>query len=98
VKIKRLGRTDFEDRVYRAVMRIPRGEVRSYGWVASRIGKPGACRAVGNALNRNPHIGIVPCHRVVRSDGSAGGFARGAAAKRRMLGSEGVDLSRRWDV
>lgn len=86
------GATEFERSVYRAVLRIPRGEVRSYAWVARQAGRPGAARAVGNALNKNPFIGIVPCHRVVRSDGSLGGFARGAAAKKRMLSREGIDV------
>jgi len=82
----------FEKRVYRAVARIPRGQVRSYAWVARSAGSPLACRAAGNALNKNPYIGVVPCRRVIRSDGSIGGFARGAAAKARMLKAEGIDL------
>lgn len=83
--------TAFERKVYEAVTLIPAGKVRSYGWVAARIGNPGACRAVGNALNKNPFIGIVPCHRVIRSDGSIGGFARGEGEKRAALRREGVD-------
>lgn len=81
----------FGRKVYKAVAAIPEGETRSYGWVAARIGTPRAARAVGNALNKNPCPGIVPCHRVVRSDGSIGGFFRGRHIKRRMLKSEGVD-------
>lgn len=83
--------TAFERKVYMAVLRIPAGETRSYGWVAARIGKPRASRAVGNALNKNPFIGMVPCHRVIRSDGSIGGFERGARQKRILLRREGVD-------
>jgi O-6-methylguanine DNA methyltransferase len=83
--------TDFERRVYTAVVRIPRGEVRTYGWVAREISRPSAARAVGGALNRNPYAPLVPCHRVIRSDGSLGGFRRGRAAKRRLLKAEGVD-------
>ncbi|HEX9780692.1 MAG TPA: MGMT family protein [bacterium] len=82
--------TTFESKVYAAARRIPRGRTRSYGWVARRAGKPGAARAAGNALNRNPFAPRVPCHRVVRSDGRLGGFARGPAAKRRLLEREGV--------
>jgi len=82
----------FEKRVYRAVFSIPKGQTRSYKWVAQRAGSPGACRAAGNALNKNPYAGTVPCHRVIRSDGSAGGFSRGARAKRRLLRREGLDL------
>ncbi|MBI5124491.1 MAG: MGMT family protein [Candidatus Omnitrophica bacterium] len=82
--------TDFEKKVYDAVSKIPKGEVRSYRWVAERIGRPKAYRAVGNALNKNPYIGIVPCHRVIRSDGSIGGFAKGVKQKRMLLKSEEV--------
>lgn len=82
----------FEKKVYLAVMRIPKGEVRSYKWVAKQIGRPMAYRAVGNALNKNPCIGIVPCHRVIKSDGSIGGFAKGAENKRKILKSELIDL------
>ncbi|MBP7055821.1 MAG: MGMT family protein [Candidatus Omnitrophica bacterium] len=82
--------TRFEEKVYAAVMSIPAGEVRSYGWVARKIGSPAAFRAVGNALNRNPFIGKVPCHRVVRSDGSIGGFAKGFRRKVSMLRREGL--------
>jgi len=83
--------TDFERKVYKAILNIPKGETRSYKWVAAKIGKPRAARAVGNALNKNPYIGIVPCHRVVRSDGSVGGFARGVKNKRELLKSELID-------
>ena len=86
--------TDFEKRVYAAVMKIPRGETRSYKWVAAKIGRPKACRAVGNALNKNPYIGVVPCHRVIRSDGSIGGFAKGTRLKKEMLKTETVPESR----
>ena len=80
--------TDFEKKVYKSVSSIPKGETRSYKWVAAKVGKPGASRAVGNALNKNPYIGIVPCHRVIRSDGSLGGFVLGTECKRKMLASE----------
>jgi len=80
--------TIFEKKVYRVVSKIPKGQVRSYKWVAEKIGSPKASRAVGNALNKNPYIGIVPCHRVIRSDGSIGGFALGVKKKREFLESE----------
>ena len=80
----------FEKKVYEAVAGIPRGETRTYKWVAKAVGRPAAYRAVGNALNKNPYLGVVPCHRVIKSDGSIGGFAKGAAAKRRLLKSERV--------
>ena len=80
--------TQFQQQVYRAVSTIPRGQTRSYQWVAQQIGRPRAVRAVGNALNANPWAPRIPCHRVIRSDGSLGGFAQGPAAKRKRLQQE----------
>ena len=80
--------TAFQRRVYRAIFRIPRGQTRSYQWVAARIGCPRAARAVGTALHRNPFAPTVPCHRVVRADGSLGGYALGPAKKRALLRQE----------
>ena len=84
--------SEFEKAVYRAALKIPSGEVRTYGWVARAIGRPKACRAVGNALNKNPYSPTVPCHRVIRSDGSLGGFALGLNTKKRLLKKEGILL------
>ena len=70
--------------------KIPRGEVRSYSWLDRRIGKPGAARAVGNALSTNPFPLIIPCHRAVRSNGRIGGFQGGPTMKRELLEMEGV--------
>ncbi len=81
--------TAFEQAVYAVVRTIPRGQTRTYQWVANQMGKPGAVRAVGNALNRNPYAPQVPCHRVVRSDGTLGGFAGGCAKKLALLKQEG---------
>jgi len=83
--------SEFENRVYTIVADIPRGEVRSYKWVAVRMGRPNAHRAVGNALNKNLYPKIIPCHRVIKSDGSLGGYAKGADLKRRLLKREGID-------
>jgi O-6-methylguanine DNA methyltransferase len=81
--------------VLRKTAEIPRGEVRPYGWVAAEIGRPGAVRAVGSALAGNPVPLIVPCHRVVRSDGVLGQYSLGGAAnKPRLLAGEGVDVER----
>ena len=68
------------------------GQTRTYGWVARKLGRPGAARAVGQALKANPFAPTVPCHRVVRSDGSLGGYngTGGTARKRRMLEREGA--------
>ena len=93
--IKSRKPTAFEEKVYAAVRRIPKGETRSYQWVAEQIGQPGAARAVGNALNKNPYAPEVPCHRVVKSDGSLGGFAHGPARKRQMLLAEGAAVDGR---
>ena len=81
--------TAFQQQVYRAIAAIPPGQVRSYGWVARRIGRPASARAVGSALRRNPFAPQVPCHRVVRADGTLGGYAGGLASKRRLLRQEG---------
>ena len=87
--------SEFEKAVYKAVMLIPSGKTQSYGWVARYIGRPNAARAVGNALNKNPFAPRVPCHRVIRSDGSLGGFKYGLSKKRRLLSSEGLIRRRR---
>lgn len=76
--------------VYHVVATIPRGRAMTYAQVARAIGKPNAMRAVGNALNRNPFAPRVPCHRVVRSDGTIGGFAHGTAKKKALLRKEGT--------
>jgi len=88
--------TDFESRVYEAVAKIPRGRVSTYGAIAAEIGS-GSARAVGQALRKNPFAPEVPCHRVVRSDGSLGGFfgkssAAALAKKRALLEAEGVEF------
>jgi O-6-methylguanine DNA methyltransferase len=89
------GSTAFEVAVWRKALEIPRGEVRPYGWVAAEIGRPKAVRAVGTALAHNPVPLVVPCHRVVRSDGSIGQYSMGGpAAKRRILAFEGLDAAR----
>ena len=80
----------FQRKVLMEERKIPRGEVRSYGWLARRIGKPGSARAVGNALRTNPFPLIIPCHRAVRSDGSIGGFQGGPVMKRDLLEMEGL--------
>ena len=85
---------DFRSRVYAVVARIPKGDVMTYAEVARAIGQPGASRAVGNALHANPDTKRVPCHRVVKSDGSVGGYAMGATRKVRILKAEGVRIAR----
>ena len=86
------GATPFEQAVWRTTLEIPRGEGRTYGWVAAEIGRPAAVRAVGTALGRNPVPLVVPCHRVVRSDGLIGNYSMGGPqTKRRILRLEGLD-------
>lgn len=80
--------TNFQKKVYKAVLQIPLGQVRSYSWIAKKIGSPGATRAVGTALKKNPFAPFVPCHRVVKNDGSLGGYSGGVKKKRKLLEQE----------
>jgi AraC family transcriptional regulator, regulatory protein of adaptative response / methylated-DNA-[protein]-cysteine methyltransferase len=80
--------TAFRRRVWEALRRIPFGETRSYGEIAAAVGAPGAARAVGTACAQNPIPVVVPCHRVVGSDGSLHGYAYGLARKRQLLDAE----------
>ncbi len=82
--------TAFQGSVYKATSKIPRGRISTYSEVARAIGRPKAVRAVGNALHNNPFAPQVPCHRVVKSDGSLGGFFSGQEKKIRILKKEGV--------
>jgi len=79
------GASDFERAVWRVVRSISRGQTRSYTWVAKELGLPKAARAVGQAVGRNHVPIIVPCHRVIREDGSLGGFGGGLKLKRYLL-------------
>jgi len=82
--------TEFQRRVWEKVSEIPYGESRSYKWIADEIGHPHAVRAVGNAVGKNPVPPIVPCHRVIRSDGKLGGFSSGIALKKWLLKLENL--------
>lgn len=84
-----MKKSSFANRVRNAVRQIPRGETRSYGEVASAIGYPGAARAVGQVMKNN-YDPTVPCHRVIRADGTLGGYNRGEACKRQILLEEGT--------
>ena len=83
--------TPFQRAVLLACSRIPKGQTRTYSQIARAIGKPKAARAVGNALAKNPFAPLIPCHRVVKSDGSPGGYSGkgGVKTKRRLLAAEG---------
>jgi len=80
----------FSAKVLRQTCKIPRGKVDTYSGIAAKIGSPSAARAVGTALANNPFPIVIPCHRVVRSDGSLGGFGGGINMKRQLLAKEGV--------
>ncbi|MGH6955007.1 MAG: bifunctional DNA-binding transcriptional regulator/O6-methylguanine-DNA methyltransferase Ada [Alphaproteobacteria bacterium] len=80
--------TAFERRVYQELRAIPAGETRTYGEIAASIGRPGAARAVGSACAKNPVSLVVPCHRVVRSDGGLGGYRWGIARKKALIARE----------
>lgn len=88
-KMANKNKNSFSDKVRRVVASIPRGRTLTYKEVAQRAGRLRAYRAVGNILNKNRDP-KVPCHRVIRSDGGVGGFARGTKAKERILRCEGV--------
>ncbi len=80
--------TYFAKKVYKAVLTIPLGEVRTYKWVARKAGRPQAYRAVGQILKNNPYPLIVPCHRIVASSGRLGGYIFGKKVKRTLLNLE----------
>jgi methylated-DNA-[protein]-cysteine S-methyltransferase len=86
--------TRFTQKVLRVLQGIPYGEARSYLWVGRQIGYTMAARAIGQAVKRNPIPIIIPCHRVIREDGSIGGFSQGVNIKRRLLAIEKVELPR----
>ncbi|MEE9298886.1 MAG: methylated-DNA--[protein]-cysteine S-methyltransferase [Acidimicrobiia bacterium] len=86
--VDRAARTPLDLAIYVTVAAIPPGETVTYAEVARRVGRPGAARAVGAAMARNPFPPLIPCHRVVGADGSLRGYAGGLALKRRLLGLE----------
>jgi methylated-DNA-[protein]-cysteine S-methyltransferase len=87
--------TPFKQAVWEATRAIPYGETRSYEWIAQRIGKPKAARAVGQALKSNPFPIIVPCHRVIGKDGSLTGFSCGINVKKCLLDIESSSSSKK---
>ena len=82
----------FEQRVLHKAAEVARGSARPYGWVARELGSPDAMRAVGNALGRNPVPLLIPCHRIIRTDCTTGGYVFGREAKRKLLENEGLDF------
>lgn len=94
IDIEKLEGTPFQKKVWKVLLSIKKGKTITYKELAKKVGKPKAVRAVGNAVGANPVIVTIPCHRVVRSDGSLGGYSGkgGIKAKRALLLKEGVDL------
>lgn len=90
-KIKLYG-TNFQKKVWNEISKIPKGKVRTYKELAKLIGKPKSSRAVANACGKNPYPIKIPCHRVIRSDGSLGGYSGkgGVKTKKNLLKKEGV--------
>ena len=86
------NKTEFERKVLVAAYRIPYGKISTYKRIAEKIGRPKAYRAVANALHKNPLHPIVPCHRVVRSDGKFGGERKAAESRRKQVEREGVPI------
>lgn len=86
------GFSKFQQEVWNEVRNIPYGKTRSYKWIAERIGQPQAVRAVGQALGRNPVPIVIPCHRVIRSDGNMGGFRGGLSMKKLLLHMEELHI------
>lgn len=82
--------TSFQRQVWRALQRVPYGKLRSYQWIAARVGGPQYARAVGNAVGANPLPIVIPCHRIVAQDASLGGFSGGLPMKRKLLSLEGT--------
>jgi O-6-methylguanine DNA methyltransferase len=94
LRVDLAGLTPFQRRVLQAVARVPRGKVATYSEIARRIDQPKAARAVGQALRHNPIPIVIPCHRVLASDGGLGGYTGrgGVRTKRQLLALEGVEL------
>jgi len=86
------NKTEFERAILVATFKIPEGKVGTYKGIAEKIGRPRAYRAVGNALHKNPLAPVIPCHRVVRSDGGFGGERKGAESRRKLLEQEGIPI------
>tara|TARA_A100001015_G_C14584705_1_gene554258 strand:- start:160 stop:435 length:276 start_codon:yes stop_codon:yes gene_type:complete len=90
----KLNGTKFQVKVWSYLRKIPRGRLKTYSQVAKAIGKPFAIRAVANAIGKNPYAPKIPCHRVIRSDGSLGGYSGkgGLKTKKFLLKKEGITI------
>lgn len=86
--------TAFQEKVYKLCKKVPKGKVTTYKEIGKKLGKGMIYRAVGMALNKNPYAPKIPCHRVVASDGSIGGFASGSKKKIALLKKEGIEIKK----
>ena len=89
--MKKQKNNSFNERCYEILKKVPKGKVVTYKQIALALNSK-AYRAVGNAMNKNPYSPIVPCHRVIKSDGGVGGFGSGVHKKIKMLRNEGVEI------
>jgi len=85
---------NLEQRVYKKLLQVPKGKITTYGDLAKAVGLKNGQRAIGKIMNKNPYPGIIPCHRVVRSDGIVGGYAYGIKVKTNMLIDEGIKINK----
>ena len=81
-----------DKKIYKKLLEVPQGKITTYGDLAKAVGLKNGQRAIGNIMNKNPYPGIVPCHRVIKSDGKLGGYAYGEKSKTKMLNREGVKI------
>lgn len=89
---------NFQKKVLLLERKIPRGQISTYGRLAHKLGHPGAARAVGSTLAKNPFPIIIPCHRTIKADGSPGGYIGGPQMKRKLLELEGIKFDQRGNV
>lgn len=81
-----------EEKVYKKLLEVPKGKITTYGELAKAIGLKNGQRVIGKIMNKNPYPVIVPCHRVIKSDGKIGGYAWGEKVKAKMLSNEGIKI------
>ena len=81
-----------EEKVYRKLLAVPKGKITTYGELAKAVGLKNGQRTIGKIMNKNPYPVIVPCHRVIKSDGKIGGYAWGEKVKAKMLSNEGIKI------
>ena len=81
-----------EEKVYKKLLEVPKGKITTYGEIAKAIGLKNGQRVIGKIMNKNPYPVIVPCHRVIKSDGKIGGYAWGEKVKAKMLLNEGIKI------